>query len=675
MDLNPNTGLAMARIELVEATSAAETPPNSPSQSKSASKVLPVYQYWPLQGAGSIRMVELLPGSFSDPIDIQIHHRTLSDLPGCHAVSYMWGDPSRIYDVFVNGKTVKVTASALKVLQRLRTPETSQLIWIDGICINQEDLGERSQQVSLMRNIYQSAKIVLIWIGDETKYTEKPFEIAKDLSQGYEEIISTRNIEDNGFRQFKTTADIPKLSELENLTREPLWEGVMDIFTSRNYFKRLWIVQEIALSTKAVVVCGGHRISWEIFYKAAICIWYCHFLQVGIRDYTILKDIKHIGDTKDSTGLQQLPVLLTRFSDKQVYESRDRVFAILGMLPRDLQDPLLQVDYAKPVERVFQDATEYLITHYQSLDHFSRLHFDPVVRSEYQIPSWVETCNVHAGRFTEKYPPHLMQALKLKERKVSISGNVLTAFGIIIDTIDASLPNFTDNNFKNIVLDLFGFFLSTGPGAGSSDVDRVTKAAQKTLKIINPFDIDRYRNEKAFFELLSKYMLSDLGVDASVVEKNPKLKNLAASHPKIKGAYPEEIENDKSIQDVVKEDETLKWMLDQTKTENEPEYENQLKWEVLDVSLGVGRNIFLGKMGYCGVGPAGKAGADGEQAAVQSGDVLALVYGAPVPMILRAQDDGLCTIVGSCHVGNLREIQSPIFEGCKLPEPVCLKIR
>ena len=41
------------------------------------------------------------------------------------------------------------------------------LIWIDAICINQEDLLERNAQVTLMFRIYGSAQQALVWLGIE----------------------------------------------------------------------------------------------------------------------------------------------------------------------------------------------------------------------------------------------------------------------------------------------------------------------------------------------------------------------------------------------------------------------------------------------------------------------------------------------------------------------------
>jgi len=260
---------------------------------------------------------------------------------------------------------------------------------------------------------------------------------------------------------------------------------------------------------------------------------------------------------------------------------------------------------------------------------------------------------------------------------MSIDGDVLTVYAIIIDSINASLPNFSDGNFKAIVLRVLRYCFSKEVATGRSEAERFMEAAHKTSRLFHPSPIDQSKNEKMCIQSLSKWLLADLRADDAVSKTNPELEDLPESHPKIKGSYSEEVQSEMTFREAVSKDEVLKWMLEQTMadTGTETEYEKDLKFKVFDEYLCVGRNFFLGGMGYCGVGPAGKCGAQGSQAAVQIGDVLALVYGAPPFMIIRPQEDGTYIVVGACHVGNFGEIQSPIFKDGELPELVAMKIR
>lgn len=60
-----------------------------------------------------------------------------------------------------------VTEVLYTALQYLRDGQSSQVMWIDAICINQADLDERRHQVQLMKHIYSDAVRVLVWLGEE----------------------------------------------------------------------------------------------------------------------------------------------------------------------------------------------------------------------------------------------------------------------------------------------------------------------------------------------------------------------------------------------------------------------------------------------------------------------------------------------------------------------------
>jgi hypothetical protein len=57
----------------------------------------------------------------------------------------------------------------------------------------------------------------------------------------------------------------------------------------------LWVIQEVVLSSKAVVVCGDHRIDWKTFYEAAVFFWYCPALSKKWNNAYILLQLMEIG--------------------------------------------------------------------------------------------------------------------------------------------------------------------------------------------------------------------------------------------------------------------------------------------------------------------------------------------------------------------------------------------
>jgi hypothetical protein len=90
----------------------------------------------------------------------------LDNLPEYLALSYCWGSPNRSKTIDCNGTSVKISSSLGSGLGRLeQLPALSgKLIWIDQICVNQDDLAERAHQVQLMERIFGQAGRVVVWL-------------------------------------------------------------------------------------------------------------------------------------------------------------------------------------------------------------------------------------------------------------------------------------------------------------------------------------------------------------------------------------------------------------------------------------------------------------------------------------------------------------------------------
>lgn len=76
------------------------------------------------------------------------------------ALSYTWGKEDATEEIIVNGVPVKIRPnleSALRALRDKAPIRAGMKIWIDALCINQDDTDERNAQVPRMREIYQRA--------------------------------------------------------------------------------------------------------------------------------------------------------------------------------------------------------------------------------------------------------------------------------------------------------------------------------------------------------------------------------------------------------------------------------------------------------------------------------------------------------------------------------------
>lgn len=180
------------------------------------------YRYSPLP-AGWIRLLRLLPHPDEDTI-IRcelVHYPLLSSGKGTHlyeALSYVWGSEEKPCRICVDGDDLYITENLQTVLLRLRDASFERIIWADGICINQDDIEERSLQVQYMMNIYSRASQVIVWL-EETIHDSN----SADNSQAIEEI--------------GRAAD-------GQLTESSKGEAIRAIL-QRSWFQRIWVSQRI----------------------------------------------------------------------------------------------------------------------------------------------------------------------------------------------------------------------------------------------------------------------------------------------------------------------------------------------------------------------------------------------------------------------------------------------
>lgn len=127
----------------------------------------PIYGPLPLRPhLRETRLVLLQKGDWNDAINCKLEVVALGTRPEFEALSYVWGRPSDVRPILLNGQLVKVGANLELGLRRLRSTTETRALWADAICVNQRNVQERNEQVALMRDIYFQCKRVLIWLGE-----------------------------------------------------------------------------------------------------------------------------------------------------------------------------------------------------------------------------------------------------------------------------------------------------------------------------------------------------------------------------------------------------------------------------------------------------------------------------------------------------------------------------
>lgn len=142
------------------------------------------FQYQRLRYPDSIRLVKIL--SISPRVECEMKTARLSDLPRYQALSYCWGKIGQRADILCNDTTLNVSANLWKGLRQLyryvdpAIPADTKWFWIDQICINQKDGIERTQQVRMMRTIYQQSIKTMIWLSLSDSVAEPAASVIAD---------------------------------------------------------------------------------------------------------------------------------------------------------------------------------------------------------------------------------------------------------------------------------------------------------------------------------------------------------------------------------------------------------------------------------------------------------------------------------------------------------------
>jgi len=90
-------------------------------------------------------------------------------LVGTHmyeALSYTWGTQQNPLPIYIDNKPFHITENLYAALSHLRNHSLVRFLWIDALCINQEDPEEKAGQIVLMARIFAKASRVIVWLGE-----------------------------------------------------------------------------------------------------------------------------------------------------------------------------------------------------------------------------------------------------------------------------------------------------------------------------------------------------------------------------------------------------------------------------------------------------------------------------------------------------------------------------
>ena len=274
-------------------------------------------------------------------------------VPPYETLSYVWGVASAKCHIRINDCQFLIRPNleaALRALAKQRTE--SFLLWVDAICINQDDNAEKNLQVRMMKSIYYQAEGVLIWINspndtfDDQHRSDDGITLAikgfaRAHKAGRDPKWLAHYIDNPHEGKTKEFNDTSQGAEAENLGKERgNWPAVVNFF-DQDWWRRVWIRQEIAMSRRATVICGERSIDWDDV--AAIAHWLNLFTS-DLDDRTrggggrhrsgaySAEDLQDFRQTLQGGGDLDLQTMLVHARNCEATDPRDKVFAVLGMV-------------------------------------------------------------------------------------------------------------------------------------------------------------------------------------------------------------------------------------------------------------------------------------------------------------------------------------------------------
>lgn len=224
------------------------------------------YRYQPLEGTDHIRLLKCTPRANLQSgrgvlrrWAFSLVHVSLDNAPPFETISYAWGNTARFYKLPMEGtEDIAVTKSAFEALPYLIQNSETGLLWMDQICINQDDLDERGHQVALMGKVFSNSRRTIIWLGLEDRHPKQASRLLEKIRAVSPELRYDKEI----------------LRKVDSLLQESRGlsncKAALESTLHRPWFSRAWVIQELILSSSFITLVGQIKVEWNPLTQAVL---------------------------------------------------------------------------------------------------------------------------------------------------------------------------------------------------------------------------------------------------------------------------------------------------------------------------------------------------------------------------------------------------------------------
>lgn len=262
------------------------------------------------------------------------------------ALSYTCGSERTVRNITIisgDDYNFPVTESCYNAIKRLRRANSARTVWVDAVCINQDDISERNQQVKIMPKIFKNAERVFVYLGQGRNSSDEAMECLTGERDGFP-------------------------TALKDLVKHP-------------WFSNIWVLQEMYNAGSVKVLCRDKSVEWSLNAQ----LWKDRLAEeFPSGDHPRVLLIRDGSHNMPSPSRKLIDLLLeSRFCESM--DPRDRIFALLQMSTISSRGGL-KVDYGSNVEDLYILAATQFLRH----GHLDAIYsVDRRQGRDGKLPSWV----------------------------------------------------------------------------------------------------------------------------------------------------------------------------------------------------------------------------------------------------------------------------------------------
>ncbi|KAK5688839.1 hypothetical protein LTS10_000817 [Elasticomyces elasticus] len=260
-----------------------------------------------------IRLIRLLPNRAANTMRCETAIASLSSNPTYIALSYTWGAPPDSHAIEIDGQEVHIRKNLWRFFDRFSRLHVDwpAFVWVDSLCNNQNNTAEKTRQISQMGRIFYQARKVVVWLGPAYSDSDVAMEAIANYAALYQ----------NARKQAKFWSEVSGIAVIR--------------LSQRAYWTRLWVLQELILAQRIILLCGQRQVDWSASLNLMTAMSRMPQLRNNERNTDYQAIVRSPAMSLIEQSMRPLDYTLWElmFANRTLKysEPRDRVFALLGV--------------------------------------------------------------------------------------------------------------------------------------------------------------------------------------------------------------------------------------------------------------------------------------------------------------------------------------------------------